>query len=139
MRVTNKPILLVEDDQVDMMMVTRALKQVHVINKVVHLENGEDALNYLRDEKSEKPCIILLDLNMPIMNGIEFLEAVKDDEQLMHIPIVVLTTSDEQQDKLNSFNFGVAGYMAKPVGYGQFVEVMRSNRCVLDRQRDALS
>jgi CheY-like chemotaxis protein len=63
---------------------------------------------------------------MPIMNGIEFLEAVKDDGQLMHIPIVVLTTSDEQQDKLNSFNFGVAGYMAKPVDYGQFVEVMRS-------------
>ncbi len=126
MRVTNKPILLVEDDQVDMMMVIRALKQVHVTNKVVHLENGEDALNYLRDEDNDKPCIILLDLNMPIMNGIEFLQTVKDDEQLLRIPVVVLTTSDEQQDKLNSFNFGVAGYMAKPVDYGQFVEVMRS-------------
>jgi CheY-like chemotaxis protein len=126
MRVTNKPVLLVEDDQVDMMTVIRALKQIHVINTVVHLENGEDALNYLRDEKSEKPCIILLDLNMPIMNGIEFLEAVKDDEQLMRIPVVVLTTSNEQHDKLNSFNFGVAGYMAKPVNYQQFVEVMRS-------------
>jgi CheY-like chemotaxis protein len=125
-RVTNKPILLVEDDQVDMMTVIRALKQVHVTNKVVHLENGEDALNYLRDEGNDKPCIILLDLNMPIMNGIEFLETVKDDEQLMRIPVVVLTTSDEQQDKLNSFNFGVAGYMAKPVDYEQFVEVMRS-------------
>jgi len=126
MRVTNKPILLVEDDEVDMMRVTRAFKEVHVANQVVHRENGEDALNYLRDEDSEKPCLILLDLNMPIMNGIEFLQAVKNDEQLMRIPVVVLTTSDEQQDKLNSFNFGVAGYMAKPVDYRQFVEVMRS-------------
>jgi len=125
-RVTNKPILLVEDDQIDMMMVMRALKEIHVTNPVVHLENGEDALNYLRNEKSEKPCLILLDLNMPIMNGIEFLQAVKDDEQLRRVPIVVLTTSVEQQDKLNSFNFGVAGYMAKPVNYQQFVEVMRS-------------
>src|SRR5687768_17728936 len=99
MRVTNKPILLVEDDRVDMMMVIRALKQVHVTNHVVHLENGEDALNYLRDEDNEKPCIIFLDLNMPIMNGIEFLQTVKGDEQLMRIPVVVLTTSDEQQDR----------------------------------------
>jgi CheY-like chemotaxis protein len=125
-RVTNKPILLIEDDQVDMMTVIRALKQIHVTNKVVHLENGEEALNYLQDESSEKPCIILLDLNMPIMNGTEFLKAIKDDQQLMRIPVVVLTTSDEQQDKVNSFNFGVAGYMSKPVDYGQFVEVIRS-------------
>lgn len=126
MRVTNKPILLVEDDQVDMMTVIRALKQVHVTNKVVHLENGEDALNYLRDEDNDKPCIILLDLNMPIMNGIEFLQAIKNNEQLKRIPVVVLTTSQEQQDKCDSFNLGIAGYMAKPVDYRQFVEVMRS-------------
>jgi CheY-like chemotaxis protein len=125
-RVTNKPILLIEDDQVDMMTVIRALKQIHVTNKVVHLENGEEALNYLRDENSDKPCIILLDLNMPIMNGTEFLQAVKNDERFRRIPVVVLTTSDEQQDKVNSFSFGVAGYMSKPVDYQQFVEVMRS-------------
>jgi len=123
-RVNNKPILLVEDDQVDMMTVTRALKQIHVTNKVVHLENGEEALNYLRDGNSDKPCIILLDLNMPVMNGIEFLQTIKDDEKLMRIPVVVLTTSDEQQDKLNSFNFGVAGYMSKPVDYLQFVKII---------------
>ncbi|SFU58787.1 response regulator [Nitrosospira multiformis] len=126
MRVTNKPILLVEDDQVDMMRVTRALKEIDVVNQVVHRENGEEALNYLRNEKSEKPCIILLDLNMPIMNGIEFLQTVKKDERLRRIPVVVLTTSDDHEDKLNSFNFGVAGYMGKPVDYQQFVEVMRS-------------
>jgi CheY-like chemotaxis protein len=123
---TNKPILLVEDDQVDMMTVIRALKEIHVTNQVVHLENGEDALNYLRDGNSEKPCIILLDLNMPVMNGIEFLKAVKDDEQLRRIPVLVLTTSVEQQDRLSSFNFNVAGYVSKPVDYRQFVEVMRT-------------
>jgi CheY-like chemotaxis protein len=63
---------------------------------------------------------------MPIMNGIEFLRAVKSDDRFRRIPAVVLTTSDEQQDKVNSFNFGVAGYMSKPVDYWQFVEVIRS-------------
>ena len=90
------------------------------------MENGEEALKYLRDPKSEKPCIILLDLNMPIMNGIEFLQVAKHDAQIKRIPVVVLTTSEEQQDKMNSFDLGVAGYMAKPVDYRQFVEVMRS-------------
>ena len=126
MKVTNKPILLVEDDQVDTMTVIRALKEIHVTNRLVHLENGEEAVSYLRDPESEKPCIILLDLNMPIMNGIEFLQVVKRDDHLKRIPVVVLTTSEEQQDKVNSFNLGVAGYMAKPVDYRQFVEVMRS-------------
>ena len=63
---------------------------------------------------------------MPIMNGVEFLQVLKRDDQLKGIPVVVLTTSEEQQDKVNSFNLGVAGYMAKPVDYRQFVEVMRS-------------
>jgi CheY-like chemotaxis protein len=125
-KITNKPILLVEDDQVDTMTVMRALKEIHVTNPLVHLENGEDAVNYLRDPQKEKPCIILLDLNMPIMNGIEFLQVVKNDNKVRCIPVVVLTTSEEQQDKVNSFNLGVAGYMAKPVDYRQFVEVMRS-------------
>lgn len=126
MKVTNKPILLVEDDQVDVMTVKRALKEIHVTNQIINLENGEEALQYLRDPVNMRPCIILLDLNMPIMNGIEFLQVVKKDAELKGIPVVVLTTSGEQQDKVNSFNLGVAGYMAKPVDYRQFVEVMRS-------------
>ena len=126
MKITNKPILLVEDDQVDVMTVKRALKEIHVTNPIVNLENGEEALKYLRDPNSVKPCIILLDLNMPIMNGIELLQVAKHDAQLKRIPVVVLTTSEEQQDKVNSFDLGVAGYMAKPVDYPQFVEVMRS-------------
>ena len=126
MKITNKPILLVEDDQVDIMTVMRAMKELRITNPVVNLENGEEALKYLRDPDSAKPCIILLDLNMPIMNGIEFLQVAKHDAQLKRIPVVVLTTSEEQQDKVNSFDLGVAGYMAKPVDYRRFVEVMRS-------------
>ena len=126
MRIKNKPILLVEDDQIDAMTVKRSLKELHVTNKLVHVENGEEALDHLRDSASERPCIILLDLNMPKMGGIELLQEIKHDALLRVIPVVVLTTSAEQQDKVESFNLGVAGYMAKPVDYHHFVEVMRS-------------
>lgn len=126
MKIACKSILLVEDDQVDVMTVKRALKEIRVTNPVVNQENGEEALKFLRNPDNANPCIILLDLNMPIMNGIEFLQVVKRDAQLRRIPVVVLTTSDEQQDKVNSFDLGVAGYMAKPVDYRQFVEVMRT-------------
>jgi CheY-like chemotaxis protein len=126
MNITTKPILLVEDDQVDVMTILRALKEIRVSNPVVNMENGEAALEYLEDPLRERPCIILLDLNMPIMNGIEFLQKVKSDPRYRSIPVIVLTTSEEQQDKVNSFELGVAGYMAKPVDYRQFVEMMRS-------------
>jgi CheY-like chemotaxis protein len=126
MKINNKPILLVEDDRVDVMTILRALKEIHVVNPVVSMENGEAALDYLRNPASERPCIILLDLNMPIMNGIEFLQTIKHDAEFKRIPVIVLTTSEEQQDKVHSFDLGVAGYMAKPVDYRRFVEMMRS-------------
>jgi CheY-like chemotaxis protein len=121
-----KPILLVEDDTVDTMTVTRALKEIHVSNNIISVGNGKEALEYLRNESNERPCIILLDLNMPKMNGIEFLEIAKHDEELKMIPVVVLTTSKEEQDKVDSFRLSVAGYMIKPVDYRQFVEVVRT-------------
>jgi CheY-like chemotaxis protein len=126
MRMSNRPILLVEDDHVDILTIRRALKEIAVANPVVVRQNGEDALAYLREAGGARPCIILLDLNMPIMNGLEFLQQAKGDEDLMSIPVIVLTTSDEQRDKLNCFKLGVAGYMAKPVDYRRFVEMMRS-------------
>lgn len=126
MKNSSKPILLIEDDSVDVMTVKRALKEIGVGNPVVAVEHGEAALDYLRTPGSERPCIILLDLNMPIMSGIEFLREAKQDPALRPIPVVVLTTSAEQQDKVSSFDLGVAGYMAKPVDYRAFVEVMRS-------------
>src|SRR4030065_440531 len=114
MKVTCKSIMLVEDDQVDAMTVRRALKELHVMNPLQHVENGEEALNFLRNPANPRPCLILLDLNMPIMGGIEFLQIAKHDESLKGIPVVVLTTSEEQEDKVESFQLGVAGYMRKP-------------------------
>ncbi len=120
------PILLAEDDKVDAMTVKRALRDLKVTNPLIVVENGEDALEYLRDPNKAKPGIILLDLNMPKMNGIEFLEIAKKDDKIKRIPVVVLTTSKEDQDKIESFNLGVAGYMIKPVDYLQFVEVVKT-------------
>ncbi len=121
-----KPILLVEDDKVDSMTIKRALREIKVTNRLDVASNGEEALEFLRDGKNEKPGIILLDLNMPKMNGIEFLKVVKQDEVLKTIPVVVLTTSKEDQDRVESFKLSVAGYMIKPVDYLQFVEVMKT-------------
>jgi CheY-like chemotaxis protein len=120
------PVLLVEDDRVDAMTVKRALKEIGVVNPLVIVNNGEEALEYLRNPENEVPSIILLDLNMPRMGGIEFLEVTKQDTELRRIPVVVLTTSKEQQDKLGSFDLGVAGYMVKPVDYPQFVGVIKT-------------
>ena len=121
-----KPILLVEDDQVDAMTVKRALKEIKVTNRLDIVNNGEEALTFLKNPENEKPGIILLDLNMPRMNGIEFLKIAKKDDSLKKIPVVVLTTSKEDQDKVDSFNLGVAGYMIKPVDYRKFVEVVKT-------------
>ena len=121
-----KLILLVEDDRVDAMTVKRALKEINVTNPLHIAGNGVEALAFLRDPANPHPAIILLDLNMPRMNGIEFLKIVKNDDDLKRIPVIVLTTSREDQDRIDSFNFSVAGYMIKPVDYLQFVEVMRT-------------
>jgi CheY-like chemotaxis protein len=126
MKMTCKALLLIEDDLVDAMTVRRALGDLRINNRLEHLENGEEALDYLRDPTKERPCLILLDLNMPIMNGIEFLQVIKADNNLKRIPVVVLTTSEEQRDVVGSFDLGVVGYMRKPVDYQQFVETMRS-------------
>lgn len=123
---SSKPILLVEDDQVDAMTVKRALKEINVTNRLDIVDDGEKALLFLQNSENEKPGIILLDLNMPRMNGIEFLQIVKKDDILRKIPVIVLTTSREDRDKVDSFKLGVAGYMVKPVDYRKFVEVVKT-------------
>jgi CheY-like chemotaxis protein len=123
---SEKPILLVEDDQVDVMTIERALKQVKVLNPLFIAGNGEEALTHLQDSRHQIPCIILLDLNMPRMNGLEFLAIIKANEQLRTIPVIILTTSKLERDRVESFNLGVAGYMIKPVDYLQFLEVVRT-------------
>jgi CheY-like chemotaxis protein len=122
---SSKPILLVEDDTVDAMTVERSFKELRITNELIHRVDGEDALNYLRRDNSQIPCIVLLDLNMPKMNGIEFLKIVKNDELLKKIPVIVLTTSKEEQDKVESFKLSVAGYILKAVDYKKFVETIR--------------
>ena len=123
---SKKPILLVEDDQVDIMTIKRAMGDIHLTNRLDVAHNGEEAIEHLRDETKKKPCIILLDLNMPKMNGIEFLQVIKNDDYLKNIPVVILTTSKEEKDKISSYNLGIAGYMVKPVDYLEFVEVIRT-------------
>ena len=121
---TSKPILLVEDDSVDAMTVKRALKDLNITNELIRTTNGEEALDYLNTESSNSPCVILLDLNMPKMNGIEFLKIIKVDEVLKEIPIVALTTSKEEGDVKETFKLGVADYIVKPVDYKKFVEAL---------------
>jgi CheY-like chemotaxis protein len=122
----NLPILLIEDDVVDAMTVKRALNELQITNPINTVGNGEEALGYLRNETSERPGLILLDLNMPKMSGVEFLKIIKNDDKLKRIPVVVLTTSKDEQDRFETFNSGVAGYMIKPVDYPQFVEIVRT-------------
>ncbi len=126
MRNTSRPILVVDDDDVDVMTLRRAFKELRVGNPIEVAENGEAALALLQRPDAERPCIVLLDLNMPVMSGIEFLQVFKADPRLRPVPVVMLTTSDEHKDKLRSFDLGVAGYMTKPVDYRQFVEMVRS-------------
>jgi len=120
-----KPILLLEDDTVDAMTVKRALRDLKVTNPLVRVANGEEALVYLRDETKTKPCVILLDLNMPKMNGIEFLKIAKADDKLRRIPAIVLTTSKDDQDRFATFQLSIAGFIVKPVDYMKFVEAMK--------------
>lgn len=122
----SKPVLLVEDDSIDAMTVKRAFKDLKVTNQLAVTTNGEEALDYLRDPGKNRPCVILLDLNMPKMNGTEFLKIAKADETLKKIPVVVLTTSSEERDIVESFKLSVAGYIIKPVDYKKFVEAIRT-------------
>lgn len=122
-------ILLVEDDEVDVMNVKRALKKNNITNPLYMASNGLEALALLRGtEKSpEIPRdrrLILLDLNMPNMNGIEFLRELRADPELKATPVIVLTTSNEDRDKVEAYNLNVAGYILKPVTLSKFVEAV---------------
>ncbi len=118
-------ILLVEDDEVDVMNVRRAFERNHLTNALFTAGNGLEALAMLRGKTIPKERrLILLDLNMPKMNGIEFLEALRADPELAKTPVVVLTTSNDDQDKIDAYNFNVAGYLLKPVTFSSFCERM---------------
>jgi len=118
-------ILLVEDDQVDVMNVRRAFDRNRIANPLFVASDGAEALDMLRDGRVPGGRrIVLLDLNMPRMNGIEFLRELRHDPALRLIPVVVLTTSNDERDKVEAYNLNVAGYLLKPVTFMNFVELM---------------
>ena len=118
-------ILLVEDDQVDVMNVKRAFDRNRIGNPLYIAEDGIRALEVLRGTGMPRERrIVLLDLNMPRMNGIEFLKELRADPDLHMTPVVVLTTSDDERDKISAYDLNVAGYLLKPVTFANFVEVM---------------
>ena len=122
-------ILLVEDDEVDVMNVKRAFKKNNITNPLYMAANGLEALVMLRGN-GNPPVIpldrrlVLLDINMPKMNGIEFLRELRADPQLKPIPVIILTTSNEDRDKVEAYNLNVAGYILKPVAFSSFVEAV---------------
>lgn len=118
-------ILLVEDDQVDVMNVKRAFDRNRIANPLFVAGDGIAGLELLRSGKIPKERrLILLDLNMPRMSGIEFLKELRADPELQFTPVVVLTTSDDERDKIDAYNLNVAGYLLKPVTFVNFVEAM---------------
>jgi CheY-like chemotaxis protein len=118
-------ILLVEDDEVDVMNVRRAFAKSHIMNPLFVAGDGVEALEKLRrGEVPKNRRLVLLDLNMPRMNGVEFLRELRQDPELRATPVVVLTTSNDDRDKIEVYNLNVAGYLVKPVTFGNFCEVM---------------
>jgi CheY-like chemotaxis protein len=123
-------ILLIEDNPGDVRLTMEALKEAKVINHLTVLKDGVEALAFLRRQgqyaKAPRPHLILLDLNLPKKDGREVLADIKADNTLKHIPIVVLTTSQDEQDVLKSYNLHANCYITKPVDLEQFIKVVRS-------------
>jgi CheY-like chemotaxis protein len=131
-RANNKVILLVEDNPDDEALAIRALKRHHIGNEIVVAHDGVEALDYLfgtgmyagRDI-ANKPSVVLLDLKLPRVDGLEVLRRLRDDQRTRFLPVVVLTTSSEEMDVLNSYSLGCNSYICKPVDFVQFSEAIR--------------
>jgi CheY-like chemotaxis protein len=121
-------VLLLEDEAADAYLVKIALRENKILARLHHVVDGCEGLGFLQKKgdycKAPRPDLILLDLNMPRMNGYEFLAAVKNDERFKSIPIVVLTTSDVESDVLTSYQLGAASYISKPTGMDQFISMI---------------
>src|SRR5882672_7504001 len=121
----NIDILLVEDNMDDAGLTIRALKKYHLANNILHLQDGEEALNFLFSAPEHNlPKLILLDMKMPKVDGIEVLRQIKSDSNLKVIPIVMLTSSKEERDVLESYKLGVNAYIVKPVEFDHFVKAV---------------
>jgi CheY-like chemotaxis protein len=113
-------VLLIEDDIIEIMKLNRTISTLNLDHKIIEAKNGEEALKIL-DQKNGLPDIILLDLNMPKINGIEFLKILKKDDVLKYIPTIVFTTSNNHKDVLECYRIGIAGYVLKPLKYEDYV------------------
>ena len=127
----NQPvqILLVEDNEDDVIMTMESFEEVNLTNVVNVVQDGEEAMTYLRREGKYKeallPGLILLDINMPKKNGFEVLQEIKADPALRHIPVIILTTSDREEDIVNSYANGACSFIPKPVGFDNFIKVAK--------------
>ena len=121
-------ILLIEDSDGDILLITQALKKAQVTNGVTVIKDGDKALQFLRKEGHyqdvETPDLILLDINLPRVDGIEVLAEIKNDPLLMSIPVVMLTTSESEKDVINSYNNHANCYIVKPVNFQKFIDVV---------------
>ena len=118
-------ILLVEDNPDDAELTIRALKKRNLANRLLHISDGEEALRYLfESQNSYYPKLILLDLKMPKVDGIQILQRLKTNEKMKVIPVVILTSSKEERDIVESYNLGVNAYIVKPVQFDNFMEAV---------------
>ncbi|MBB5469730.1 CheY-like chemotaxis protein [Paraburkholderia sp. CI2] len=124
-------ILLVEDDPRDVELTLTALSDCNLVNEVVVTRDGKQALDYLYcreefvDRFNENPSVMLLDLKLPKVDGLEVLDTVKSDERLKLIPVVVLTSSHEEEDMIRSYKLGVNAYVVKPIDFHEFVKAIK--------------
>ena len=118
-------ILLIEDDLIEVMKLQRTIISLQLNHKIIKALNGEEALTVLK-ERDKLPDIILLDLNMPKINGLEFLSILKNTKSLKHIPTIILTTSNNNADLLECYKHGIAGYILKPLKYEDYASKIKS-------------
>lgn len=123
--IQNNPILLIEDNPIDLDLTLRAFASRKITNKIEVARDGEEALAFLKlwDKGAQKPSVILLDLNLPKINGLEVLKILKNHPEYKTIPVVILTTSSQSSDMETAYLLGVNSYIVKPVSFEKFMEV----------------
>jgi len=122
----DRPIMIVEDDPVDLMSIKRAFAELKITNDLVTVNSGQKAIDIIHAAEIARPTLVLLDLRMPGIDGLEVLETLRRSNSYGTVPVIILTTSNEERDKVATFKLGISGYMVKPVDYKQFVEVVRA-------------